>query len=126
MGMIVQRGFPRPPSYHVQRLIDAPDAHFYDVITNGFGAMYSYGDRVAPRLRWEIIAYIRALQVAPEVAGVSEEDRRELVAQGPAGRFHRRRSRRGGGHERSHEFAADGVDDSGCFGRSGGDFDLAD
>ena len=82
MGMIVQRGFPRPPSYHVQRLIDAPDAHFYDVITNGFGAMYSYGDRVPPRLRWEIIAYIRALQVAPEVAKVSEEDRKALVALG--------------------------------------------
>ena len=82
MGMIPQRGFPRPPSYHVQRLIDAPDTHYYDVITNGFGAMYSYGDRVPPKLRWEIIAYIRALQAAPHLANVSEGDRRALVALG--------------------------------------------
>jgi mono/diheme cytochrome c family protein len=61
-GMIVQRGFPPPPSYHTQRLRDAPPKHFYDVITNGFGAMYSYASRVPPNDRWAISAYIKALQ----------------------------------------------------------------
>jgi mono/diheme cytochrome c family protein len=79
-GMIVQRGFPRPPSFHVDRLMTVPDAHFYDVITNGFGAMYSYAQRVPPRLRWEIVAYVRALQEAGRNA--PEEQRRVLIAMG--------------------------------------------
>ena len=61
-GMIVQRGFPPPPSYHTDRLREAPVQHFYDVITNGYGAMYSFADRVQPEDRWAIAAYIRALQ----------------------------------------------------------------
>src|SRR5215472_5994924 len=61
-GMIVQRGFPQPPSYHIQRLRDAPVGHFYEVITIGFGAMYSYAARVEPADRWRIAAYIRVLQ----------------------------------------------------------------
>ena len=61
-GVIVSRGFPAPPSYHSQRLRSAPDAHFYDVISNGYGVMFSYSDRVEPRDRWAIAAYIRALQ----------------------------------------------------------------
>jgi mono/diheme cytochrome c family protein len=61
-GMIVQRGFPPPPSYHLQRLRDAPVQHFYDVITQGYGAMYPFADRVPPADRWAIAAYIRALQ----------------------------------------------------------------
>ncbi len=61
-GMVVQRGFPAPPSYHEQRLRDAPVQHFYDVITNGHGAMYPFADRVQPADRWAIAAYIRALQ----------------------------------------------------------------
>ncbi|HEV3344839.1 MAG TPA: c-type cytochrome [Pirellulales bacterium] len=62
-GMIVQRGFRRPPSFvGTDRLLNAPVGHFYDVITNGFGAMPSYASRVAPHDRWAIIAYIRALQ----------------------------------------------------------------
>jgi mono/diheme cytochrome c family protein len=83
-GMIVRRGFVRPPSFHVERLITAPDSHFFDVISNGFGAMYRYGDRVPPQLRWEIVAYARALQAAPEVAGakLSPADRQALVAYG--------------------------------------------
>ncbi len=48
-GMIVQRGFPQPPSYHIQRLRDAPVGHFYQVMTNGFGAMYSYAARIESR-----------------------------------------------------------------------------
>ena len=63
-GMIVQRGFPHPPSYFSKRLLQAPNQHFYDVITNGYGAMYPYADRVAPEDRWAIVAYIRALQAS--------------------------------------------------------------
>ncbi|HWB54718.1 MAG TPA: cytochrome c [Tepidisphaeraceae bacterium] len=63
-GMIVQRGMIRPPSYHIERLRQAPVGHFYDVITNGYGAMYSYADRITPRDRWAIVAYIRALQLS--------------------------------------------------------------
>ncbi|CUT10973.1 ABCtype Fe3 transport system protein Molybdenum transport protein putative [Bradyrhizobium sp.] len=61
-GMIVQRGFPAPPSYHSARLRSADAQHFFDVITHGYGVMYSYAARVEPRDRWAIIAYIRALQ----------------------------------------------------------------
>jgi mono/diheme cytochrome c family protein len=61
-GMIVKRGFAKPPSYHLDRLRNAPDGHFYDVITNGYGSMYSYAQRVPTRDRWAIVAYIRALQ----------------------------------------------------------------
>jgi mono/diheme cytochrome c family protein len=61
-GMVARRGFPHPPSYHIARLRQAPDRHFYDVMTNGYGIMYSYADRVAPDDRWAIVAYIRALQ----------------------------------------------------------------
>jgi cytochrome c553 len=63
-GMIVQRGFPQPPSYHIQRLRDAPAGHFFEVMTNGFGAMYSYAARIEPADRWRIAAYIRVLQLS--------------------------------------------------------------
>lgn len=63
-GMIVQRGFPHPPSFHSDRLRSAPDSHFYDVIGSGFGRMYSYASRVPPQDRWAIVAYIRALQLS--------------------------------------------------------------
>lgn len=66
-GMIVQRGFLAPPSYHTDRLRNAPDQHFYDVITHGYGAMYSYADRVPGEERWAIIGYIRALQFSQNV-----------------------------------------------------------
>jgi mono/diheme cytochrome c family protein len=61
-GMVVQRGFPAPPSYHSARLRAAPAQHFFDVITNGYGVMYPYAARVESRDRWAIVAYIRALQ----------------------------------------------------------------
>lgn len=61
-GIIVQRGFPTPPSYHLDRLRSAPAQHFFDVITGGYGVMYSYAARVPPHDRWAIVAYIRALQ----------------------------------------------------------------
>jgi mono/diheme cytochrome c family protein len=63
-GMIVLRGFKRPPSYTEDRLRQAPASHFYDVMTNGFGAMPSYSDQVTPEDRWRIAAYIRVLQLS--------------------------------------------------------------
>ena len=63
-GEVVQRGYPPPPTYHNDRLRNAPLGHFYDVITNGYGAMYSYAARVEPEDRWAIAAYIRALQLS--------------------------------------------------------------
>jgi mono/diheme cytochrome c family protein len=61
-GMVVRRGFPRPPSYHTDRLRSAPDRHLYEVIRDGYGVMYPFGDRVEPVDRWAIVAYVRALQ----------------------------------------------------------------
>jgi mono/diheme cytochrome c family protein len=63
-GPVTRRGFPHPPSYHEPRLLAAPDRHFYDVITQGYGIMVPYADRVAPGDRWAIVAYIRALQLS--------------------------------------------------------------
>jgi len=63
-GMIVRRGFPKPPTYHDDRLRNAPVGHFFDVITNGWGKMNPYAYQVQPADRWAIIAYIRALQVS--------------------------------------------------------------
>ena len=63
-GMVVQRGMPRPQSFHEDRLRQAPDQHFFAAITAGYGAMYSYAARVKPRDRWAIIAYVRALQLS--------------------------------------------------------------
>jgi len=85
-GMIVQRGFPQPPSYHIQRLRDAPVGHFFQVMTNGFGAMYSYAARVDPADRWRIAAYIRVLQLSEnaKVDDVPAADRAKLAAQSAA------------------------------------------
>lgn len=63
-GMVVQRGFPQPPSFHSIRLREAPDGHLFEVITNGLGQMYAYGPQVEPADRWAIIAYVRALQLS--------------------------------------------------------------
>jgi mono/diheme cytochrome c family protein len=63
-GMVVQRGYRRPPSFHQDRLRDAPVGHFFDVITNGFGAMPDYATQIRPEDRWAIIAYVRALQLS--------------------------------------------------------------
>jgi hypothetical protein len=61
---VARRGFPPPPTYHQPRLREAPDRHFYDVITNGYGIMMPYANRVPPEDRWAIVAYIRALQLS--------------------------------------------------------------
>lgn len=67
-GVIVQRGYRRPPSYHVERLRKAPLGYFFDVMTNGFGAMPDYAAQISPRDRWNIAAYIRALQLSQNAA----------------------------------------------------------
>jgi mono/diheme cytochrome c family protein len=64
VGMVVQRGFPMPPTYHQPRLRDAPDGHFFDVITNGLGRMPAHGYLIPAADRWAIVAYIRALQLS--------------------------------------------------------------
>ena len=63
-GMVVRRGMKQPPSYHIERLQNETPGYFFDVMTNGFGAMYSYASRIKPRDRWAIIAYVRALQLS--------------------------------------------------------------
>jgi len=63
-GMVVRRGYRRPPTYHQDRLRDAAVGHFFDVMTNGFGAMPDYAAQVSPPDRWAIAAYIRALQLS--------------------------------------------------------------
>jgi len=82
-GLVVERGFPPPPSYHIERLVKAPAGHFFDVISNGYGAMYSYAARVTPEDRWAIVAYIRALQLSQHAAleDVPAEEREHLTEQ---------------------------------------------
>jgi mono/diheme cytochrome c family protein len=81
-GPVVRRGFPAPPSYHEPRLLAAPDRHFFDVISHGYGVMYSYADRVAPADRWAIVAYIRALQLSQHapIAALPAQMREPLLA----------------------------------------------
>ena len=82
-GMVTQRGFRHPPSYHIERLVQAPVGHFYDVITNGLGAMQDYSAQVAPADRWAIAAYIRALQLS-QMATINDvpAEARGQLAQG--------------------------------------------
>lgn len=79
-GMIVQRGFRKPPSLHLERLRNAPAGHFYDVMTHGFGAMPSFRIQVPPQDRWAIAAYIRVLQMSQQASldDVPPEERAKL------------------------------------------------
>jgi len=70
-GMVVQRGYRQPPSFHIDRLRQADAGHFFDVMTNGFGAMPDYKVQISARDRWAIVAYIRALQLS-EHAGTAD------------------------------------------------------
>jgi len=83
-GRVVRRGFPSPPSFHQDRLRNAPDRHFFDVITHGYGIMYPYADRVEPPDRWAIVAYIRALQLSQHAsaADLTADQRARLDAGG--------------------------------------------
>ncbi|MEK6405647.1 MAG: cytochrome c [Acidobacteriota bacterium] len=82
LGMIVKRGFRKPPSFHDERLRNAPVGYFFDVETNGFGAMPDYASQVPPEDRWRIIAYIRALQLSQRgtLADVPPSEREKLSA----------------------------------------------
>lgn len=79
-GMIVQRGFAPPPSFHGERMRDVAPGHVFDVITNGFGAMYSYASRVPAEDRWAIAAYIKALQLTRtrDLAALPAEERTRM------------------------------------------------
>jgi hypothetical protein len=79
-GMIVLRGFNPPPSFHSDELRKKPVGHYFDVMTRGFGTMYSYASRVPPKDRWAIAAYIRALQLSQHavVAELAPEDQGRL------------------------------------------------
>jgi mono/diheme cytochrome c family protein len=83
-GMVASRGLREPPSYLDPRLINARVGHFFDVMTNGYGAMYSYASRVAPDDRWRITAYIRALQLSQD-APPNVAQQHGLKGGGPAG-----------------------------------------
>ena len=87
-GMIVQRGFPAPPSFHIDRLRQAPVGHFYQVMTDGHGSMYSYAARVEPEDRWRIAAYIRVLQLSQHatIEDVPEAERPKLNEQAAGSR----------------------------------------
>ena len=79
-GMAAVRGMKHPPSFHIDRLRQVPNGYVYDVITNGFGAMYSYSERVPPRDRWAVIAYVRALQLSRNAkASELPEDLRQKI-----------------------------------------------
>ncbi len=86
LGMIVRRGFKQPPSYHIDRLRNAPVGHFFDVISNGYGAMLNYAQQIQVRDRWAIIAYIRALQYSQNanVNDLPAEARNRVPAIGQA------------------------------------------
>jgi len=78
--MVVRRGFRRPPSFHEDRLRNAPIGHLFDVITNGFGAMPDYATQIRAEDRWAIVAYVRALQLSEHatLADVPADKRSEL------------------------------------------------
>ncbi len=98
-GMIVQRGFRRPPSFHDQRLREAAPGYIFDVITNGFGSMYGYKSQIRPEDRWAIAAYMKALQLSQraDLALVPAADRPLLDAPESAGPGHD-----GSGHAPGH------------------------
>ncbi len=84
-GMIVQRGFRKPPSYHIDRLRQVPNGYIFDVITNGFGDMQDYAAQIPARDRWAIVSYVRALQLSQDASltDVPPEARGQLNRGGP-------------------------------------------
>ena len=85
-GIVVQRGFKPPPSYHIDRLRQAPPGYLFIVITSGFGAMSDYSMQLTAEDRWRVVAYIRALQLAQQgkTADVPAEDLKRLQIGEPA------------------------------------------
>jgi len=115
-GLVVRRGFPPPPTYHQDRLRNAPDRHLYDVIAKGYGVMVPYGDRVEPADRWAIVAYIRALQLSQhaQAAALPAEvrarlDRADAAAAVPAGRSGLAQRAEGAGLADSGQARVDGA-----------------
>ncbi len=84
-GMIVQRGYKHPPSYHTPRLLKEPIGYFFDVMTNGFGAMPDYAEQVTPSDRWAIAAYIRALQLSQNATRSDVPAGTNIASQPPEG-----------------------------------------
>ena len=82
-GMVVRRGFRHPPSFHIDRMREASVGHYFDAISNGFGAMPSYASRIPVADRWAIIAYVRALQLSQRavLSDVPPEERKRLEAE---------------------------------------------
>jgi hypothetical protein len=83
-GLVTMRGMKHPPSFHQDRLRAEPNGYLYDVVTNGFGAMYAYSAQIPPRDRWAIIAYVRALQLSrnAHLADLPADLREKLMAGG--------------------------------------------
>ena len=82
-GMIVQRGFRAPPSYHTERLRNAPLGYLFDVMTQGFGAMPEYASQISARDRWAIVAYIRALQLSQHATSSDVPAGQTIPSQAP-------------------------------------------
>jgi len=84
LGMIVRRGYRQPPSYHIDRLRQAPVGYIFDVISNGFGAMPDYAAQIEPHDRWAIVAWVRVLQLSQHasVNDVPPDTRAQLPAAG--------------------------------------------
>ena len=82
LGMVVRRGYRRPNSFDIDRLRESPPGYFYDVISNGFGAMSDYAAQIEPSDRWAIVAYVRALQLSQRatLSDVPESERAALAA----------------------------------------------
>jgi mono/diheme cytochrome c family protein len=82
-GFIPSRGLKRPPSYHIDRLRKAPVGYFFDVMTNGFGVMPDYSAQIAPRDRWAIVAYVRALQLSQNATSADVPAGQKVPADAP-------------------------------------------
>ena len=104
-GMVVQRGYRKPPSFHIDRLKQAQPGHVFDVISNGFGAMPDYKAQIDVRDRWRIVAYIKALQLSPGAGAPDASDSAPTPAAPPgaqpqpgAGAAKPGQGPKGGGH----------------------------
>jgi len=97
-GMVVQRGYKQAANYHIDRLRQAPVGHFFEIMTNGFGAMPDYRSQIAVADRWRIVAYIRALQLSHHAtsADVPDDEMRKLNEGGATGAV---KTGEGGGQE---------------------------
>ena len=96
-GMVVQRGYRKPPSFHIDRMKQADPGYMFDVISNGFGAMPDYKAQIDVRDRWRIVAYVKALQMAPGAGSADATDSAPTPAAAPPASGDKPTGR-GGGH----------------------------